>query len=43
VVIRGIFLKGAGMAILWPQMVAMAAIGVATLWLAASRFRKTLA
>jgi ABC-2 type transport system permease protein len=43
VVIRGIFLKGAGVAILWPQMAAMAAIGVATLWLAASRFRKTLA
>ena len=42
VVIRGIFLKGAGMAILWPQMAGMAAIGVATLWLAASRFRKTL-
>jgi ABC-2 type transport system permease protein len=43
VVIRGIFLKGAGAAILWPQMVAMAAIGLATLWLAARRFRKTLA
>ena len=43
VVIRGIFLKGAGVAILWPQMAGMAAIGVATLWLAASRFRKTLA
>jgi ABC-2 type transport system permease protein len=42
VVIRGIFLKGAGAAILWPQMAAMTALGVATLWLAARRFRKTL-
>jgi ABC-2 type transport system permease protein len=42
VVIRGIFLKGAGAAILWPQMVAMTALGVTTLWLAARRFRKTL-
>jgi ABC-2 type transport system permease protein len=43
VIIRGIFLKGAGAVILWPQMVAMTAIGVATLWRAARRFRKTLA
>jgi ABC-2 type transport system permease protein len=43
VLIRGIFLKGAGVAILWPQMAGMAAIGVATLWLATRRFRKTLA
>jgi ABC-2 type transport system permease protein len=42
VIIRGIFLKGTGAAILWPQMAALAAIGVATLWLAARRFRKTL-
>jgi ABC-2 type transport system permease protein len=42
VIIRGIFLKGAGAAILWPQMAAMTALGVATLWLAARRFRKTL-
>ncbi len=42
VVVRGIFLKGVGPEILWPQMLALAALGVALLWLAASRFRKTL-
>jgi ABC-2 type transport system permease protein len=43
VVVRGIFLKGVGSDILWPQMLALAALGVALLWLAASRFKKTLA
>jgi len=43
VIIRGIFLKGVGIGILWPQMLALAVMGVATLWLASSRFRKTLA
>ncbi len=43
VVVRGIFLKGAGPGTLWPQMAALLAIGVATLALAARRFRKTLA
>lgn len=42
VVVRGIFLKGVGPEILWPQMLALAVLGVALLWLAASRFRKTL-
>jgi ABC-2 type transport system permease protein len=42
VIIRGIFLKGAGAAILWPQMAALATLGATTLWLAARRFRKTL-
>jgi len=42
VVVRGIFLKGIGPEILWPQMLALAILGVATLWLAASRFQKTL-
>ena len=42
VIIRGIFLKGVGPAILWPQMVALAVIGLATLWLSSRRFRKTL-
>jgi ABC-2 type transport system permease protein len=42
VIIRGIFLKGAGAAILWPQMAALAALGVTTLWIAVRRFRKTL-
>ncbi|GLI34031.1 transport permease protein [Desulforhabdus amnigena] len=43
VIVRGIFLKGIGSDILWPQMVALAIIGVLTLWLASRRFKKTLA
>ena len=43
VIIRGIFLKGVGVAILWPQMLALLIIGVITLGLASRRFRKTLA
>lgn len=43
VIIRGIFLKGVGLDILWPQMVALAVMGVLTLWLASRRFHKTLA
>ena len=42
VILRGIFLKGIGPVILWPQMLALAVMGVATLWLASSRFQKTL-
>jgi len=43
VVVRGIFLAGAGAATLWPQMAALLLIGAATLAVAARRFRKTLA
>ena len=43
VIIRGIFLKGVGVSVLWPQMLALVMIGVATLWLASRRFSKTLA
>jgi ABC-2 type transport system permease protein len=42
VILRGIFLKGLGPAALWPQMAALAGLGVATLWLASKRFHKTL-
>lgn len=42
VIIRGVFLKGVGPSILWPQMVALAVMGLITLWLASRRFRKTL-
>lgn len=42
VIIRGIFLKGIGPEVLWPQMVALAVLGVLTLWLASKRFQKTL-
>ncbi len=41
-IIRGIFLKGIGMSILWPQMAALAVLGVAMLSLASQRFQKTL-
>jgi ABC-2 type transport system permease protein len=43
VIVRGIFLKGVGPGILWPQMLALALLGFLTLWLAARRFRKMLA
>ena len=43
VIVRGIFLKGVGPAILWPQMSALAFMGLLTLWFASKRFRKTLA
>jgi ABC-2 type transport system permease protein len=43
VVVRGIFLKGVGPSVLWPQMLALALMGVITLWLAARRFHKTMA
>jgi len=42
VVIRGIFLKGVGLAVLWTQLAALAAIGLAVMLLAVERFRKTL-
>jgi ABC-2 type transport system permease protein len=42
VIVRAIFLKGVGMEILWPQMLALALMGVFMLSLAAKRFHKTL-
>jgi ABC-2 type transport system permease protein len=42
VIIRGIFLKGIGPEFLWPQMAALAGLGVILLALAVSRFRKTV-
>lgn len=43
VILRGIFLKGVGFGILWPQIAVLAVIGALTLALASRRFRKTLA
>ena len=43
VVIRFVFQKGAGLAVLLPQMGALLAMGIGTLWLATSRFKKTQA
>lgn len=39
-VVRGIFLKGAGADALWPQLLALAAMGATLLWLATARFRR---
>ncbi len=43
VIIRGVFLKGLGPQVLWPQLLALAALGGTMLVLAAGRFRKTMA
>ncbi len=43
VILRGFFLKGVGLNILWPQITALAVMGAATLALASRRFNKTLA
>ncbi|HLJ47578.1 MAG TPA: ABC transporter permease [Bryobacteraceae bacterium] len=41
-IVRGVFLRGSGIDILWPQMLALAVIGVTVLGLSASRFHKRL-
>ena len=41
-IIRGIFLRGSGIDVLWPQAVVLAAMGVSILGLASLRFRKRL-
>ena len=42
VILRGVFLKGTGVSILWPQMAALLVYGLAVIVLASLRFRKTL-
>jgi ABC-2 type transport system permease protein len=42
VVLRGTYLKGVGMDILWPQMLAMGVLGVVLLTAAVKRFHKAL-
>ena len=42
IVLRGTYLKGVGMDILWPQMAAMAALGFGLLTIAILRFHKAL-
>ncbi|OQA06394.1 MAG: Inner membrane transport permease YbhR [bacterium ADurb.Bin374] len=42
VIIRSIFLKGTGIAVLWPQFTALALIGFTTFFLSSRRFRKTI-
>ncbi len=41
-IVRGVFLKGSGIAELWPQALALLGLGVAILTLAVARFRETL-
>jgi ABC-2 type transport system permease protein len=41
-IVRGIFLKGVGAAVLWPQMAALAVYGVVVMGLSVARFHKTL-
>jgi ABC-2 type transport system permease protein len=43
IVVQGIFLKGGGVALLWPQMLSMTVLGMAMLGLAVARFRVHLA
>jgi ABC-2 type transport system permease protein len=41
-IVRGVFLKGVGVDILWPQMLALLAYGVLVLVFSALRFHKRL-
>jgi ABC-2 type transport system permease protein len=41
-IVRGVFLQGAGLVTLWPQVVALAVFGVIVLWLSVQRFHKHL-
>jgi ABC-2 type transport system permease protein len=42
VILRGIFLKGVGIPILWPNMVILLVMGIAVLTISSLRFRKTI-
>jgi ABC-2 type transport system permease protein len=42
VILRGVFLKGVGLAVLWPQVLALLGLGIAILGLARLRFRRRL-
>ena len=41
-IVRGIFLRGSGFAVLWPQMAALAVFGASMITLSALRFHKKL-
>jgi ABC-2 type transport system permease protein len=41
-IVRGIFLKGSGFAVLWPQMACLVVYGAVVLGLSTARFKKTL-
>ena len=42
VIIRGLFLKGSGLDVLWPHLAALLAIGIFVMTLAVRRVSKTL-
>jgi ABC-2 type transport system permease protein len=42
IIIRGVFLKGVGVAVLWPELAALALLGAVILVFAVRRFHKTL-
>lgn len=42
VIIRGLYLKGVGISLLWPQLLALALLGSVVLSVAVARFRKTV-
>jgi ABC-2 type transport system permease protein len=42
VIIRGIFLRGAGLSVLWPQFAALLAVGLILMLVAVKRVGKTL-
>ena len=41
-IVRGIFLKGIGLAVLWPQIMALLLLGTALVGLSVLRFQKRL-
>jgi ABC-2 type transport system permease protein len=41
-IVRGLFLKGTGVEVLWPQMLALFIYGTSVVALSAARFRKKL-
>jgi ABC-2 type transport system permease protein len=43
IIIRGVFLKGVGLDVLWPQLAALLALGFCVMSFAVARFHKTLA
>ena len=42
IVLQDLFIKGVGLAVLWPQLAALAILGTALLSLSVLRFRKRL-
>lgn len=42
IIVRGIFLKGVGMEVLWPQVLGLCILGVGIIAVSAARFRKRL-